>query len=515
LDERRSELQLLNSLALNQNIERLAQQGLVLQPEKADSTPTQGEPKEAGTLHNEASVQRPISTNDSARTEALLNGAPANLRDLEEACLQSERELKMLTAERGRLPQGLLPGAQDVVGLDRKIADKEIELATFRDQAREELKDWQHTLEVQVQELEKEVKEKEAEAVEASRQLSAFEALKESQQRLQARYDQMEGNLQTLEVDKGIGQQSVTILEKASPPAPVPPERLKHLIMAALVGLVIGIGIVVFIDQLDDRPTSFAELEKIFGMPVLGQFPLVKTGNKIPGGPILSEDDSRYPLIEASNSLRSALLYGESFESLSNERPKSIVIASARPNDGKSMVSANFAITLAQAGFRVLLIDADLRRGNLHSYFSVEASPGLSEVLSGECPWTRAVAHTSVSNLDLLPSGTSPRNPGNLFIRTGKFLAEIAGQYDYYLFDTSPVLVADDVLSLAPQVDGLLMVIRAGFTSGLIAQSALAMLQARKVNVIGLVFNAVNPKASDYYYKYKGYYAEKRDDKRR
>jgi len=94
-----------------------------------------------------------------------------------------------------------------------------------------------------------------------------------------------------------------------------------------------------------------------------------------------------------------------------------------------------------------------------------------------------------------------------LFATAGKFLTEVAGHYDYYLFDTAPVMVGDDVLSLAPQVDGLIMVVRARFTSGRIAQAALDLLQLRRVNVIGLVFNAVNPKTSDYYYyRFKEYY---------
>ena len=108
-----------------------------------------------------------------------------------------------------------------------------------------------------------------------------------------------------------------------------------------------------------------------------------------------------------------------------------------------------------------------------------------------------------------MPCGTTPRHSHNLFANAGKFLAEIAGHYDYYIFDTAPVMVADDVLSLAPHVDGLIMVIRAGYTSGRITRAALDLLQLRRVNVIGLVFNAVHPKTSGfYYYRFKEYYPQ-------
>lgn len=126
-----------------------------------------------------------------------------------------------------------------------------------------------------------------------------------------------------------------------------------------------------------------------------------------------------------------------------------------------------------------------------------------------QCAWATAVVQTPVPNLYILPCGASPRHSVNLFATAGKVLSEIAGHFDYYLFDTAPVMVGDDVLSLAPHVDGVVMVIRAGFTSGRIVQSALNSLQLRRVKVLGLVFNAVHPSASDYYYyRFKEYYRQ-------
>jgi capsular exopolysaccharide synthesis family protein len=492
LDERKSELQLLKGLDLDQNLDRMKRM--------AATTPNPAAAPTGGANSRAASGNAPGDT----FSESL----PPTLGDAEEGYLATKRDLRLLHAKRDALLQlkGLATNAPVKAELNAEIARKEFELESYRQQSVEQLQNRRHVLEVQVQVLEDEVKAKEKEAMDASTKLAAFNALQESQARLQARHDQMEGNLQTLDIDKGIGQQSVTILEDATAAAPLPPEKMKHLIMAELVGLSIGLALMMFLSRLDDRPTSFTELERLFDLPVLGQFPLIKKMNKTAGPPILELDDDRYRLIEASHSLRSALLYGASLE----KQPKSIVVTSARPNDGKSVVSANFAITLAQTGARVLLIDADMRRGGLHTHFGIPIQPGLAEVLAGECAWRAAVAETGIPNLALLPCGAPPRNPGNLFAKAGKFIAEIEEYYDYCLFDTSPVMVADDVLSLAPQADALLMVIRAGFTSGRIAQAALDLLQMRKVKVMGLVFNAVNPKASDYYY-----YAHKEYDPRR
>ena len=239
---------------------------------------------------------------------------------------------------------------------------------------------------------------------------------------------------------------------------------------------------------------------------MLGQIPLLDESG------ILKLDDDRHPLVEACRSMRSAFLFKDSIslEKTQVKPVRSIAISSACPNDGKSLTSANFAITLAQGGARVLLVDADLRRGMLHKLFSVDAKqPGLSEVLGGQCDFEKAAVATSVPNLSLLPRGKIKRHAGNAFAASDRLLKQIEGRYDYFIFDTAPVMVADDVLSLAPHLDGLILVVRAGVTPARMARAALNHLRQRHVNVIGLAFNAVNPKAGDYYhYHYPEYYPE-------
>jgi capsular exopolysaccharide synthesis family protein len=275
------------------------------------------------------------------------------------------------------------------------------------------------------------------------------------------------------------------------------------MIMAALIGVVAGLGILMLLDQMNDRPTSFFELESLFDEPILAQFPIVKSGGKKGRVSVLELKDDRHMLVEAYQNLRSALVYKDT----PANHPRRIVIASASAQDGKSTVSANFAITLANSGSRVLLVDADLRRGILHEQFAVPPEPGLAEVLTQQCPWNQAVVPTSVPNLFLLPAGTRPQRPGSLFaMHTNRFLAEIAGHYDYYLFDTAPVMAADDVSSLAPHVDGLIMVIRAGITSSRVAKAALNLLRQRRVNVIGLAFNGVQTTGGYEYYQDKNYH---------
>jgi polysaccharide biosynthesis transport protein len=221
----------------------------------------------------------------------------------------------------------------------------------------------------------------------------------------------------------------------------------------------------------------------------------------------LSVDDERHAFLEAYRNLRSSLLY----MATQGKRPRVILVTSAIPGDGKSMTTANLAITMALGGSRVLLIDADMRKGLLHRRLGLEATPGLSEVLTATTHWKEAVRNTQIPNLTLLPRGNPSRNPGEMFLNKSMrdLIAELAREFDCVIFDTAPVMAADDVTSLAPHVEGVLFVIRANYTSARIARAALDLLYQREVSVLGLVLNGVQTTGGDYYYyRYKEYYAD-------
>ena len=145
-----------------------------------------------------------------------------------------------------------------------------------------------------------------------------------------------------------------------------------------MVGLVLGLVILLLLDRVDDRLNSFTELEELFDEDVLGQIPRER---KPPRGgilPFVQADDQRHPFVESYRNLRSSLLY----MAQTGTRPHTLLVTSSVPNDGKSITAANLAITLAMGGARVLLVDADLRKGTLHNRFNIKADTGLFEVLS-------------------------------------------------------------------------------------------------------------------------------------
>jgi len=490
LDDANSDLYLQKTLTLDQNLERLRSDSTGKTPGATNAAPETGSPGAP-----------PAGVNNNG------DNTPINLGGFEEDYLQTKQRLIMATAKRDMESKWMSTNSPDMIALNKDIADLEMKLEVDRQQSQEQLNNREHTLELTIGNLTNQVAEWEQKALEVSTKLSDFGALKENEKRLQTLYDQVQANLQTLDLNKGIGQESVSILEPAAPSEPVPPETRKHMVMAGLIGAILGFGVLLFLSLLNDRPSTFTELEQLFDLPILGQIPQVKFNKKTP--PVLQPDDKRYPLVESYRSLRSALLFKDVVKGEMKEPPKTIVIASAYPAEGKSTTAANFAITLSQAGARVLLVDADMHRGVLHEHFSTAASPGLAEVFAGQCAWNETVVETPMANLWVLPRGTVPRHAGNLFARAGKFLAEVHQSYDFCIFDSAPVMMSDDVLTLAPQADAVMMVIRAGFTSGRVAKAAMDLLRLRRVNVVGLIFNAVPPNTGDYYnYRSKKYYLQ-------
>jgi len=190
-------------------------------------------------------------------------------------------------------------------------------------------------------------------------------------------------------------------------------------------------------------------------------------------------------------------------------RPKTILVTSAVPNEGKSTVSANLAIALALSGARTLLIDGDLRRGALREQFGSNSRVGFAEVLQQEVPWQEVVMPTTYPSLFLVTRGKTLPQPSEHLLRdsTDQFLKEIYHQFDYIIIDSSPVLAADDTTSLAPKIDATLLVVRLSYTSARLTKKALELLYNRQVNVPGVILNFVDTSLPEYYYyQYSEYY---------
>jgi capsular exopolysaccharide synthesis family protein len=489
LAESQSEYDLLQSMTLDQNL--LLEQGRT--PLVAGAAVPGGLPMGNNVLGNAALAEQ----------SALFSPSTIGMQ-----YLSIKQQILLLKAEQERFGEYLKLKHPKMLALDEASAKLGRLLGIYRDQSVEQLEAKKSALALQIQNLQKQTKQWGRENIDLGRKNAEYTRIKAKGQRLQSLYDQLLTTLQTLDVNKDISPETVTIYQAANDASLNKSFTRKGLVMAGLLGLGLGFAILMLLDRVDDRMNSFMELEESFDEDVIGQIPREKSPGRKSGLPLLQADDARHPFVESYRNLRSSLLYTAE----TGTRPHTLLITSAVPNDGKSITAANLAITLATGGARVLLVDADLRKGSLHSRFDIKADAGgLSETLSQGADWHKAIKETSVPKLWLLPRGAITHRSSELFIGPvmGKFLQESIKEYDYVLIDTVPVMAADDVTSLAPRVDGVIFVIRAEFTSARVARASLDMLYQRKARVLGLVFNAVRPSAGNYYYyyRYRDYYS--------
>jgi succinoglycan biosynthesis transport protein ExoP len=420
--------------------------------------------------------------------------------------LTIKQEILLLEAESNRFAEYLKPKHPQMIALSRQIEELRQMLDIYRQQSVEQLDAKKSAMALQITNLDNQTKQWGVINLELSRKSAQYARLKAKADRIQSLYDSLLATLETLDVNKDISPESVTIYIPATDASPDKTLLKKGTTIAGVVGFVLGVIMLMLLDRVDDRLNSFTELEELFDEEVLGQIPRER---KPRGGgllPFVQADDQRHPFVESYRNLRSSLLY----MAQTGTRPHTLLVTSSVPNDGKSLTAANLSVVLAMGGARVLLVDADLRKGNLSHRFNIQADAGLFEVLSQGADWRSLVKETSVANLRLLPRGATTQRSSELFISPAmdKFLQDSNKEYDYVIIDTAPVMAADDVTSLAPRVDSVVFVIRAEFTSARVAHAALDMLYQRKARVLGLVFNSVRTTGSDYYYyyRYRDYY---------
>jgi capsular exopolysaccharide synthesis family protein len=285
--------------------------------------------------------------------------------------------------------------------------------------------------------------------------------------------------------------------------APVGPDRPRLILSGAGAGLGLAIALIFLLHRLDDRVENPEEIEAKLEEPILGQLPEVDKRHNTEGYLLLTRMKPHTMFAEALRGVRSALLLGPDGAS-----KRLLAVTSAVPGDGKTTFTTNFAATLAAAGNRTLLVDADLRRGNIHNYFEQPLEGGLTEVLEGRMKVDDAIHETQVANLWLMRAGERPSNPSELLLgaRTKELIGELRGRFDYVVFDCPPLTAIDDTFSIAAYLDGLLFVVRAGRTSIRFARLAINTIRQRGAPLVGLVVNGV-PIDNPYYYYTTYYYA--------
>lgn len=416
------------------------------------------------------------------------------------------KEIELLKLQRANLSEHLRPQHPKIVKLDADIERGQRIIEIYQKQNIEQVAKARKALEIRTASVNASIKEWEAKALAANGRIAAAERLKQNVARDQNLYDRLVSMLQNVDISRNIDQETLAVLEPASPAKRSYLDAKSVLTLAIFAGLVGGLGIIFLIAMRDDRFTSFVEVTERFGDAIMGQVPEVP---EVRGGSplaLLADNDDRHIYAESFRNLRSGLLY----LAVEGDRPKTLLITSAVPNEGKSTIATNLARSLALGGARVILVDADLRKGHLHDLLALSSNPGLAELLRHPGDLEPFIQPTLLPNLHFIARGVIPTNPGDLILNSAldDILSRLRQQYDYVIMDSSPVFAADDATTLAPRMDGTLFVVRSHFSRARAVREALDLLTQRQARVLGLILNRADASARGYhYYNYAEYYA--------
>lgn len=314
--------------------------------------------------------------------------------------------------------------------------------------------------------------------------------------------------------------------EPTKPTSPVSRSLGRNLVLGLFLGLGVGFGIALVREFLDNSIQSKDDIAAVSDLTVLGSIPGFNqyskfdiAREKMPGKDkkprypektphLISEMKPKSPTVEAYRNLRSSLNFAAVDKDI-----KSLVISSPSPMEGKTVTTANLAISYALLGRKVLIVDADLRKPKQHELFRIKEKPGLMEYLVEKQPFSKSVHKTGVGGLFVLPCGTPPPNPSELIAsrRMGEFMDRVRDEYDLVLYDSAPLLPVSDTLILSSRSDGLLLVVKHGLTNKhALEQVVDNAVKAREISLLGVVLNQVPVGRGYGYYDYsyydKGYY---------
>jgi len=293
----------------------------------------------------------------------------------------------------------------------------------------------------------------------------------------------------------------VQIDPATTPETPIRPRPLRNAALAGAVGLFMAIGIVFLIEALDDTIKGPEDIVRIIGLPVLGLIIRYETNE----GMLITIAEPRSPVSESFRSVRTNLQF------TSVDKPiRTLLITSPSPSDGKTTIAANLGVVIAQNGKRVALIDADLRRPNIHKVFDIPNRMGLSGLfVMPEVNLDGSLQKTITEGLYTLPAGDVPPNPAELLgsEKLSEILRLVSEKADMVIIDSPPIVAVTDSAVLAHRVDGVILVVKPGVTKMAAARQAFEQLNRVGANVVGVILNEVDFAQSRYhYYQYKGYY---------
>ncbi len=360
-----------------------------------------------------------------------------------------------------------------------------------------------------------------AETNQMAEKMVEYNILKREAEANKALYEGLMTKMKETAISGALRSSNIRVVDPAMVPAtPARPAKAKNIILSFLVGLVGGIGLALLREYLDNTVKTPDDIETLARLPSLAVVPQFAgtNGQKRRGMlPDSSENghDKRIELVaqhlpksqmsEAFRALRTSILLSQA-----EHPPQVILVTSALPREGKTTAAANLAVTLAQLGDSTVLVDADLRKPGVGRLLNLGAGKyaGLSSYLAGVSSLDLvSVPHPAIPNLVAIPTGPLPPNPADLLSshKLADAIAELRTKFKFIVVDSPPIMAATDAVILSVQVDGVLLVVRSGETPKVAFTRTRDLLTSVKSRILGVVLNAVDSSAPDYYYSYRYY----------
>jgi succinoglycan biosynthesis transport protein ExoP len=363
-----------------------------------------------------------------------------------------------------------------------------------------------------------------AEANDLAEKLVQYHILQHDAESNKQLYDGLLQKLKEAGITAGLRSSNIRVVDPALVPAsPSRPQKARNILLAVLVGLVGGVGLALFREYLDNTVKSPDDIESLTGLPSLAVVPalpgLHTSHNRLSrfareatpqsaSGPrveLLSYIQPKSQISEAFRALRTSLLLSQA-----DHPPQVILVTSALPREGKTTAAVNLAVTLAQLGDRTLLMDSDLRKPGIRRALNLTIGKevGLSSYLAGVSTLDEVtIPHPTINNLAALTTGPVPPSPADLLSshRMREAIVELRHRFKFIVIDSPPVMAATDAVILSALTDGVLLVVRSGETPKEAFTRTRDLLAAVKCRLLGVVLNAVDSSAPDYYYSYRYY----------
>jgi succinoglycan biosynthesis transport protein ExoP len=323
-------------------------------------------------------------------------------------------------------------------------------------------------------------------------------------------YDMLLKRLKETNVSEENRTVNIHVVDPAeTPKRPAKPRLLLNLVLACLVGMMLGVGLAFFMEYLDNTVKTPDDLKQYFNLPYLGPVPNFEVKEGRPGNDLVLLQAPKSSSSEAFRGLRTNLVF-----SSAKHVPQVILVTSSTAKEGKTLISSNLAVAMAQGGGRTLILDCDMRRPRMNKVFDLPRDPGMSNILVGESGWEAMVRPTPVDKLWIIPSGPIPPNPAELVSSDlmEELIGQLRGQYDRIIIDSPPVTAVTDSVALSRLVDGLVLVIKTGQTPRDIITSTVRSLKEINAKILGVVLNDI-PVGKDSYYYYQYHYYYYGDDK--